>query len=62
MMISGERSSAMPPMARGGMARRSGPRTGSVMESRKTRTLVSAPPPGLGGNQLRMIRAKMASR
>ena len=26
------------------------------------RMLVSAPPPGFGGNQLRMIRAKMASR
>jgi hypothetical protein len=44
------------------MARRSGPRTGSVIESRKTRTLFRPPPPGFGGNQLRMIRAKMASR
>jgi hypothetical protein len=32
------------------------------MVSRKKRTLFSAPPPGLGGNQLRMIRAKTASR
>jgi hypothetical protein len=32
------------------------------MVSRKSRMLFRAPPPGLGGNQLRMIRAKTASR
>lgn len=59
--MSGDRSSPMPPTPIGGITRRTGPSTGSVIEYRKPYT-VAIPEFGEMGNQERMILANMTMR
>ena len=58
--ISGDKSSAMPPKRNGGMTRRIGAKTGSVMRKRAFR-IVAKGPGREGGNQLKTMLAKRHS-